>query len=53
MLSGIDDPKLEFITELYCGIHQFASTIVMHTSQDFKKNKLWIEAKVNEFLYIS
>lgn len=53
MLSGIDAPKLEFITELCSGIHQFASKIAMHPSQDLKKNKLWIEAKVNEFLYIS
>lgn len=49
MLSGIDAPKLE----LCSGIHQFASKIAMHPSQDLKKNKLWIEAKVNEFLYIS
>lgn len=37
MLSGIDAPKLEFITELCCGIHQFASKIAMHPSQDLKK----------------
>lgn len=52
MLSGIDAPKLEFITELSCGIHQFASKMVM-VMVWFEKNKLWLETKVNECLYIS
>lgn len=50
MLSGIDAPKLEFITELCCGIHQFASKTVMVMVR-FRKSNLWLETKMNECLY--
>lgn len=49
MPTGIDGPKLKFITILCCDICQFAFKMAMCPIQYLKTNKLWTAAKVNEF----